>query len=65
MPKATNSSTPKKFEMLKTQKQPSTTKFLMGKSFNSPEPKKFEMLGNKAAGHQTGYYKTEEMKTCL
>ena len=57
--------TPKKFEMLKAQKEPGTTKFFMGNA-NAPQAtRKFEMLGNKAAGPRTGFLKTMEMKTCL
>ena len=54
MLKVTKQLIPKKFEMLKAQKQPSTTKFFMGKK--APlETKKFEMLGNKAARPLTGF----------
>ena len=63
MPLATK--TPKKFEMLKAQKEPSTTKFFMGKSNTPTTTKRFEMLGNKAAGPRTGFLKTMEIKTCL
>ena len=57
--------TPKKFEMLKAQKEPSTGKFFMGKSNPTSPTKRFEMLGNKAAGPRTGFLKTMEIKTCL
>ncbi len=57
--------TPKKFEMLKAQKEPRTAKFFMGVSSIKAPTGKFEMLGNKAAGPRTGFLKTMEMKTCL
>ena len=56
---------PKKFEMLKAQKEPSRTKFFMGVSSKPAPTGKFEMLGNKTAGPRTGFLKTMEMKTCL
>ena len=65
MPKAPSQSAPRKFEMLKAMKQPATTKFVMGKASKPSATRKFEMLGNKAAGPQTGFLKTMEMKTCL
>ena len=56
---------PKKFEMLKAQKEPRTAKFFMGVSSSKAPTGKFEMLGNKTAGPRTGFLKTMEMKTCL
>ncbi len=61
----TTTKTPKKFEMLKAQKEPSTSKFFMGKSNPLSATKRFEMLGNKAVGPRTGFLKTMEIKTCL
>ena len=56
MPKATKQVIPKKFEMLKAQKERNTTKFEMSKVTKISEKPKFEMLGNKAAGNPTGYF---------
>ncbi len=56
MPKASKQLVPKKFEMLKAQKERNTTKFIMSKTSKTAEAPKFEMLGNRAAGTLTGYF---------
>ena len=58
-------STPRKFEMISSQKELSTLRFEMGKSTRPPESEAFNMLGKKAAGSLTSFLKTKEIKTCL
>ena len=65
MAKVSNTSLPKKFEMLKAQKEPSTLNFEMGKSSRPAESQGFNMLGKKGAGNLTSFLKTKELKTCL
>ena len=60
MPKAITQ-TPKKFEMLKALREPSTTKFEMGKSSKPATTEKFEMLHKKTTRPLTGFLKTMEL----